>query len=307
MLLGSEADGVAFVESATTAFEAIVRAWPLREGARVGVAASEWGPNLELLRWLGLEVQQLPVDDGGVIDLAALETLLAGDAPDVVLADQLAAHRGLVQPAADVIELGREHAVPVWLDAAQAVGHLPVPPGADAVFATSRKWLGGPRGVGMLAVAERHRPLLRVRRPAKSPDLPPLRVLESEEAHVAGRVGLGVAVEEYLALGPRAVSGRLSEVGTLVREMARDLDGWEVVQPQAPASATTALRSTAGHDVTRVRERLLHEHRILTSVCLPWRAPLEMGRDHGPWLRLSPHVDFGDADLDRLARALSRI
>ena len=159
----------------------------------------------------------------------------------------------------------------------------------------------------MLAVAERHRSHLRVRRPAKRPDLPPVHLLESEEAHVAGRVGLGVAVGEYLALGTGAVAGRLTEVGALVREMARGLDGWEVVHPQSPAAATTALRSTAGHDVRRVQERLLHEHRILTSVCLPWRAPREMGTDHGPWLRLSPHVDLVDADLDRLARVLSRI
>jgi pyridoxal 5-phosphate dependent beta-lyase len=159
----------------------------------------------------------------------------------------------------------------------------------------------------MLAVAERHHPHLRVRRPAKRPDLPPVHLLESEEAHVAGRVGLGVAVAEYLSLGTGAVAGRLSEVGAHVREMARALDGWEVVHPQAPASATTSLRSTSGHDVMRVRERLLHEHRILTSVCLPWRAPREMGTDDGPWLRLSPHVDLEDADLDRLARVLSQI
>ena len=306
-LLGTDVEGVAFVESAMAALEALVGAWPLPEGARVGVAASEWGPNLELLAHHGIAVVGLPVDSAGVLDLDALGPLLATDPPDVVLVDQLAAHRGLVQPAAEVVALGLEHGVPVWLDAAQAVGHLPVPPGADAVFATSRKWLAGPRGVGMLAVAERHRPHLRVRRPAKHPDLPPVHLLESEEAHVAGRVGLGVAVGEYLALGAGAVAGRLTEVGALVREMARELDGWEVVHPHAPASATTALRSTAGHDVSRVQERLLHEHRILTSVCLPWRAPREMDEDRGPWLRLSPHIDLGDTDLDRLARVLSRI
>ena len=302
-LLGTEPEGVAFVESAMAALEALVGAWPLDPGARVGVAASEWGPNLELLEAHGLVVVRLPVDDVGVLDLAALETLLAGDAPDALLLDTVAAHRGLVQPAADVIALGRAHGVPVWLDAAQAVGQLPVPPGADAVVATSRKWLTGPRGIGMVAVAERHHPHLRVRRPAKHPDWGPLQLLQPDEAHVAGRVGLGVAVREYLELGPEVVGDRLVDVGALVRELVATLDGWEVVHPDAPAGATTALRPTAGQDVGETRDRLLHEHRILTTVTQPWRAPREM--DGIAWLRLSPHVDLTGDDLERVARGLS--
>jgi pyridoxal 5-phosphate dependent beta-lyase len=44
--------------------------------------------------------------------------------------------------------------VPLWVDAAQALGHVDTARGADAVYATSRKWLTGPRGVGLLAVTE---------------------------------------------------------------------------------------------------------------------------------------------------------
>ncbi len=306
-LLGNEADGVAFVESAMAALEALVHAWPLQEGARVGVAASEWGPNLELLEWLGLDVQPLPVDDGGVLDLAALETVLAGDPPDVVLVDQVAAHRGLVQPAAEVIALGQQAGVAVWLDAAQSVGHVAVPPGADAVVATSRKWLAGPRGVGMLAVAEQHHSHLRVRRPAKHPDRPAVHHLEPDEAHVSGRLGLGVAIQEYLELGVGEVEDRLVEVGRRTREMGATLTGWQVVHPQAPAGAITAIRPTVGQDVAQARDRLLRQHDILATVCLPWRAPLEMEGSTGPWLRLSPHVDVGDEDLERVARALSEV
>ena len=275
-LLGTDAEGVAFTESATAALEILVRAWPLRAGARVGVAASEWGPNVELLAAAGVVVEQLPVDGVGLLDLEGLDRRLEEDPPDVLLVDHVAAHRGLVQPAADVVEVGHRHGVPVWLDAAQAVGHVVVPPGADAVVATSRKWLTGPRGVGMLAVAERHRSHLRVRRPAKHPDWPTVHLLESEEAHVAGRVGLGVAVRDHLALGPEVVAARLAEVGRAVREMAADLSGWEAVLPDAPGGATVSLRPTAGQDVACTRARLLQEHRILTTVCLPWRAPGEM-------------------------------
>jgi pyridoxal 5-phosphate dependent beta-lyase len=308
-LMGTDAEGLAFVESATTALEVLVAAWPLAPGATVGVAAAEWGPNLEILRHLGLEITTLAVDGDGVLDLEALDVRLREDPPDVVLVDQVAAHRGLLQPADAVVALGRAHGVSVWVDAAQALGHVPLAAG-DAVFAPSRKWLTGPRGVGMLAVAAPHRERLRVLRQTKQEGWPTVRHLESGEAHVAGRVGLAVAVEEYLEAGPDAVTARLAEVGRLTREAITSVRGWEVSHPEAPSGATTSLVPMAGQDVVGTQARLLEEHAVLTSACLPWRAPGEMtatGPASTPLLRLSPHVDLTEHDLDRLCRALSEL
>lgn len=304
-LVGTDAGGVAFVEGGAAALEALLRAWPLPASARVGVAAAEWGPNLEVLRHHGHAPVALPVDARGVLDLEALERSLVTDPPDLVLVDLVAAHRGLVQPAAAVAALARGYGVPVWVDAAQALGHVDSVVAADAVVATSRKWLGGPRGVGVVAVAEPRRADLRVLRPAKLPDAPAVRLLESEEAHVAGRVGLAVAVQELLALGTAAVFDRLAEVGRQVREAVDALPGWSVLGADAPAGSTTALVPADGRDVERLRERLLVEDRILTSVCLPWRAPGEL-TGHPPALRVSAHVDLTDADLERLCEALAR-
>ena len=46
--------------------------------------------------------------------------------------------------------LCREAGVPLVVDAAQSLGHTDVDLGADVVYGTSRKWLAGPRGVGVL-------------------------------------------------------------------------------------------------------------------------------------------------------------
>lgn len=302
-LLGTDPDGVAFVESATVALDALIDVWPLPVGARVAVAGSEWGPNVESLRHRGHRPVPLGVDGHGVIDLDALARLLSDDPPDAVLIDHVAAHRGLIQPAVEVAALGRAHGVPVWVDAAQAIGHVDAVTGADAVLGTSRKWLTGPRGVGMLAVAPEHRATLRVRRLAKHDGWPDVRHLESDEAHVAGRLGLGVAVREHLDIGTARIAQRLSQVGALVRAAFADVPGWQVVDPDAPAGSTTALVPTAGQDVSATRARLLEEHRIVTSVGLPWRAPEDM-RATGATLRLSPHVDLDAEGLDRVRRAL---
>ncbi len=60
----------------------------------------------------------------------------------------------LVQPVAEAASICRRAGVPLWVDAAQALGHVATSCGAAAMHAVSRKWLTGPRGVGILAVAE---------------------------------------------------------------------------------------------------------------------------------------------------------
>ena len=120
------------------------------------------------------------------------------------------------------------------------------------------------------------------------------------EANVAGRVGLAAAVREYVADGPERVAERLDEIGEQTRAALAGVRGWEVLAGQV--GPITAVRPTAGQDVSQVRERLLAEHRILTTASLPWRAPLE---PVDGWLRVSPHVDLTEGDLVSLAMALS--
>ena len=302
-LLDVPAAGVAFVESATAALVALLGAWRLREGARIGIVPAEWGPNLELLARRGYRTVELAADGTGRLDLDALQRTLDVDPPAAVHLTQVASHRGLVQPVEQAAVTCRAAGVPLWVDAAQAVGHVDTESGADAMYGTSRKWLTGPRGVGFLAVAERHWESLDVLRIKLAGEgHPPVRYLESHEANVAGRVGLANAVREYLAAGPTAVTTRLAEVGRLTRAALSEVPGWQVVDPPDAGGAITALRPLAGQDVVATRARLLADHAILTTAGAVARAPRDMSE---PLLRVSPHVDLSPADLERLAGALA--
>ncbi|KQT89228.1 hypothetical protein ASG49_15650 [Marmoricola sp. Leaf446] len=303
-LLGLGADDLAFVESATAALDVVLDVWPLPAGARVGVPPSAWGPNVELVRRRGHRPVALPVDGAGVLTPDLLDAALGTDPPDLVLLDLVAAHRGLVQPARELAAVARRHGVPLWVDVAQGLGHVGADTGADAVVATSRKWLTGPRGVGLVGVAAAHHERLRVPARAKHPGTGPVALLESDEAHVAGRIGLGVAAAELLAVGPTAVAARLAEVGRELRDRLAEVPGWRVVAPDAPAGAITAVAPTAGQDPARARADLL-DAGVLTTLCLPWRAPGEMSVDDPGSLRVSPHVDVTSEDLDALVRGLA--
>ena len=317
-LLGVPADGVAFTRSGQGALSALLDSWPLPAGATIAVAASEWGPNLDAFAARGPRLTQIPgqgYEGDGSIDLVSLERMLTsrrpapGPPPAVVHLVQVTSHRGLIQPVAAAAALCRAAGVPLWVDAAQALGHVDAACGADAVYSTSRKWLTGPRGVGLLGVAEPWWDRLTVATPQlyrsnQPADVSPLRLLAITEANVAARVGLCAAVAEDVAAGPPLIWARLAEVGRLTREALADLPGWAVADPLDAPSAIVAVRPAAGQDVVAARARLLNEHGIVTTACTVLRAPLDMAE---PLLRISPHVDVTPDDLTRLRRALLAI
>jgi pyridoxal 5-phosphate dependent beta-lyase len=299
-LAGMAAADVAFVESAQAALIALLTGWRLPAGSRVACLPGEYAPNIAQLRTYGLRPEPLPVDGLGRADVAGVERLLAADPPSFVHLTHIPSHRGLLQPAAEIAALCRAAGVPLVLDAAQSMGHADTDLGADVVYGTSRKWLAGPRGVGVLCV----RPALAAQLTPVLPEpegVPPMRAFESGEAHVAGRVGLVVAVGEHLAAGPHLVRERLGAIGRATRELLDGVGGWRVMEPVDEPTATTTLAPPDGVDVVDTRTRLLTEHGIVVSAIGPERAPGEMT---GPVLRVSPHLDATIDDLEALAAAL---
>ncbi|OBK20437.1 ergothioneine biosynthesis PLP-dependent enzyme EgtE [Mycobacterium asiaticum] len=282
---------VAFTTGSLNALDLLLGSWP-RDSRSLACLPGEYGPNLAVMEAHGFQVRILPtLEDGRLaIDDAAFE--LEENPPDLVHLTPVASHRGIVQPLGMVAKLCRELGVPLVVDAAQALGHIDCAVGADAAYSSSRKWIAGPRGVGVLAMRPELHERLTPRLPAP---------LDFGEANVAARVGFSVALGEHLAVGPENVRAGLAKRGATARGLLTDVDGWVVVEEIEEASAITTLAPVDGADAEEVRNWLLAERRILTTYAGVQRAPRELT---APVLRISPHVDTTAEDLETFAEAL---
>jgi pyridoxal 5-phosphate dependent beta-lyase len=301
-LVGLSGSDVVFTTGSNNAFDLLLGSWP---GDRtIACLPGEYGPNLAVMAGNGFQVSVLPADPLGRLAVDDAARRLADDPPALVHLTALASHRGLAQPLAELAQVCRDLGVPLVVDAAQALGHLDCAVGAAAIYSSSRKWIAGPRGVGMLAIHPELASLLRPRLPPPEWGLPipVLHSLDDVEANVAARIGYSVALGEHLAAGPQQIRDGLVRIGRMTRTALADVRGWRVVEPVDEPTAITTLAPTDGADPQRVRAWLIAEHAIVTTFAEVQRAPFEMS---APVLRASPHVDTTAEDLEHFAAALA--
>ncbi|MBB4961092.1 cysteine desulfurase family protein [Micromonospora polyrhachis] len=150
-------DELSFTASGTTAAHAAVLgglAGRRRTGVELVHSAIEHSAVLHAAQRHvsgGGSAVSIPVDSLGRLDLAAWSAAVA--APGVALAALISASHevGTAQPVAEAAQVCADAGVPLYVDAAQSVGRVPVPEGWSVLTASAHKW-GGPPGVGLLVV-----------------------------------------------------------------------------------------------------------------------------------------------------------
>ena len=140
--------------------------WARAPRSRILVPGGEHHATLDTVEWLaaqeGAQVEWIPLDTLGRIDLTALEQAIARNPGDVALVTLLMANNevGTVQPIAEVAALAAAHGIPVHVDAVSAYGHLPIDfaalamRGVSALSVSAHK-IGGPVGIGALILSRR--------------------------------------------------------------------------------------------------------------------------------------------------------
>src|SRR3954468_106991 len=147
---GSTAGETVFTRNATEAINVAARglAGP---GDRVVVTQMEHHSNIVPWQLVGAELDWVPIDDDGILDLDALDAALARG-PKVVAVAHVSNVLGTVNPIAEITRRAHDAGAIVVVDGAQAIPHYRVDVralGADFYGFTGHK-LYGPTGVGVL-------------------------------------------------------------------------------------------------------------------------------------------------------------
>ncbi|HEY4205684.1 MAG TPA: IscS subfamily cysteine desulfurase [Puia sp.] len=158
-LVGAETKEIVLTSGATEADNLAIKGvfeMYAGKGNHIITVATEHKAVLDTCHHIGKsggEVSFLSVNREGLIDLAALEAAIR---PTTVLISVMYANNeiGVIQPIREISQIARRHKVLFFVDAAQAVGKVPVDVNKDGIdlMAISAHKLYGPKGVGALYV-----------------------------------------------------------------------------------------------------------------------------------------------------------
>ncbi|SOE63647.1 cysteine desulfurase / selenocysteine lyase [Burkholderia sp. D7] len=149
---------IVFVRGTTEAINLVAQSYArprLKPGDEIVISAMEHHSNI--VPWqlacgqTGAVLKVVPIDDTGAFEFDAYERLL-NERTRLVAVTHLANALGSINPVKRIIETARARGVPVLLDGAQAIPHLPVDVRAlDCDFyAFSGHKVYGPTGIGVL-------------------------------------------------------------------------------------------------------------------------------------------------------------
>mmetsp|Transcript_15116 Transcript_15116/g.40534 ORF Transcript_15116/g.40534 Transcript_15116/m.40534 type:complete len:266 (-) Transcript_15116:679-1476(-) len=217
---------------------------------------------------------------------------------------------GLIQPAAKIGEVAFEYGVPYLLDACQSVGQLDLDVDTlrcDALAATSRKYIRGPRGSGFLycradsAFSSCEPSVLDVRSAhciaVNEYELEPdFRRFENWERSYVTWLGMGSALELALKLGLKSIEERVVMLARRLRGELMQIAGVTVTDTGERRCGIVGF-TVAGVSAEAVKTHLAQHHVHVSVSRAPSTYVAMRARGLGEVVRASVHYYNTEQEL----------
>lgn len=217
---------------------------------------------------VGATLRVVPMDDAGVLDQDAYESLL-NDRTKLVALVHVSNALGTVNPVREMIAKAHERGIPVLLDGAQAVPHCPVDVRElDCDFyAFSAHKMYGPTGIGVLygrqEILEKMPPyqgggdMIQYVSFEKTTynELP--YKFEAGTPNIADAIGLGAAIDYLLALDLDAVAAHETRLVQAATEDLRKIPGLRLIGtgPDKAGVVSFVLDHAHPHDIGTILDQ----------------------------------------------------
>lgn len=286
--IGADASEIAFMQSATHAWDSAFYSIAFKSGDRILTGRAEYSSNyiamLQQARRFDLQVEIIEDDENGQIDTTALEKALDDDVALVALT-HIPTNNGLINPAAEVGRIVEPHRACYLLDACQSAGQLDLNVDqlkCDFLTATGRKYLRAPRGTGFLYA-----------RQATTGDIEPAQIdmqaaewtsmddytiridarrFERWETSQALKLGLKSAIHQALAIGMPAIETCTQTLATKLRESLASINAVELQDKGLTLSGIVTFDCIQVSN-QQIQANLRERYNINTSL-----SPASMGR-----------------------------
>jgi len=314
---------IVFTRNATEAINIVAQCFTapkLQAGDEILVTEMEHHANIVPWQMIasatGAKVVPVPVTDVGELDMAAFERLITPRTRmiGVVWVSNVL---GTINPVADIVALAKAHGVPVLIDAAQAVQHLPVDVQAlDADFiAFSGHKLYGPSGVGVLWGKAAHLDAMppyqgggdmieRVSFSGTTWNEIPFK-FEAGTPDIAGIIALGAAIDFVEGVGIEAIAAHEAALLAYATRAIQQVPGLKLIGTAAEKSSVLTFTLEGAHpqdigtmlDLDGIAIRTGHHCAM----------PLHERFGLAASARASLGVYSTEADIDALTKSLHRV
>jgi selenocysteine lyase/cysteine desulfurase len=301
--LGCDTEEVVLTRSTTDGMNAVAQGLRLGDGDRVLTTDQEHEGGMSCWLYLaknhnvGLDTVEIPPTEHDPARIVERFAAALTPRTRLISVSHVLSSTGLRMPIAEISALARSRDLLCIVDGAQSAGGIEVNVkalGCHAYATSGHKWLMGPKGTGLLYLAQGTEELIK---PMQFGEGRTYYNHSSGVGNMPGVIGLGVALNSLQAAGLAAVEQHNLTLRNRLYEQLTQFPQVSVVSAPPGVAASQLLTFSLPSDIESqlLTKTLREKHKIIVKT-VPKR-----------WmngLRLSPHIFNTETDVDHALDAL---